>query len=245
MTPDPTLLATAVVGLFAAGIVKGATGLGYSSCALPFLVAALGLKPAMALVIIPALATNVSVAISAGHFSEIARRFAPLYAAMLPGIAVGLALLVWIDAKVAVTTLGIVIVGYAVLALTKPRIALSEGAASLLQVPAGLLNGVLTGLTGSQVMPLFPYMMALDLDNGRLVQAINMAVLLASSILAAGLFYAGIMTHEILFLSLFAVAPALAGCELGARARARIPAERFRSVVLVVLLLMGLALMVR
>lgn len=245
MSPDATLLATAVVGLFAAGIVKGATGLGYSSCALPFLVAAIGLKPAMALIIIPALATNVSVAFSAGHFREIARRFAPLYVAMLPGIALGLGLLVYIDARVAVTMLGIVIIGYAVLALTKPRLALSKSAAAVLQVPAGLLNGVITGLTGSQVMPLFPYMMALDLDNDRLVQAINMAVLLASSILAAGLVVAGIMTLEIMLLSLAAVAPALAGCEIGSRARARIPAQRFRSIVLVVLLLMGVLLMVR
>ncbi|KAB2851413.1 MAG: sulfite exporter TauE/SafE family protein [Hyphomicrobiaceae bacterium] len=245
MSPEPTLLAIAVGGLFAAGIVKGATGLGYSSCALPFLVAAIGLKPAMALVIIPALATNVAVALSAGHFQEIARRFAPLYLSMLPGIGLGLALLIWIDPRIAVTTLGLVIVGYAVMALTKPRLALSAGAASRLQVPAGLLNGVLTGLTGSQVMPLFPYMMALDLDNARLVQAINMAVLLASSILAAGLLVAGIMTFEILGLSLVAVAPALVGCEIGSRARARIPSQSFRSIVLVVLLLMGVLLMVR
>jgi hypothetical protein len=245
MSPDPMLIATAVLGLFAAGIVKGATGLGYSSCALPFLVAAIGLKPAMALVVIPALATNVSVAFSTGHFREIARRFAPLYVAMLPGIALGLALLVYVDARVAVSMLGVIIIGYALLALAQPRLVLSEAAGSLLQVPAGLLNGVLTGLTGSQVMPLFPYMMALDLDNDRLVQAINMAVLLASSILAAGLLVSGIMTPEILLLSLGAVAPALAGCEIGARARARIPARRFRSIVLVVLLLMGLLLMLR
>ena len=45
-----SLLALAGLGLFLAGIVKGATGLGYSSCALPFLVSAIGLKPAMALV---------------------------------------------------------------------------------------------------------------------------------------------------------------------------------------------------
>lgn len=245
MPSDPGLIAIAMLGLFVAGILKGATGLGYSSCALPFLVAGIGLKPAMALVIIPALATNISVAVSAGHFREIARRFAPLYAAMLPGIALGLVLLLWIDAKIAVMALGIVIVSYALLALMKPRLALSDGAAARLQVPAGLVNGVLTGLTGSQVMPLFPYMMALDLDNDRLVQAINTAVLIASSILAAGLLFAGIMTLEILELSLVAVAPALAGCEIGAWARAKIPAQRFRSIVLVVLLLMGVALMAR
>ena len=76
-----SLLLLAGLGLFLAGVVKGATGLGYSSCALPFLVSALGLKPAMALVLIPAMATNVTVACSAGHFTEISRR---LRACILP-----------------------------------------------------------------------------------------------------------------------------------------------------------------
>jgi uncharacterized membrane protein YfcA len=71
---DWSLLLMAGLGLFLAGIVKGATGLGYTSCALPFLVSAIGLKPAMALVIIPAMATNVSVAFTAGHFAETAGR---------------------------------------------------------------------------------------------------------------------------------------------------------------------------
>src|SRR6185436_20590924 len=57
-----TPFALAALGLFLAGVIKGTTGLGYSSCALPFLVSAIGLKPAMALVLIPAMATNVSVA---------------------------------------------------------------------------------------------------------------------------------------------------------------------------------------
>jgi hypothetical protein len=76
---DLSLLWLAGLGLFLAGVVKGATGLGYSSCALPFLVSALGLKPAMALIIVPAMATNVTVAFTAGHFLEIARRFSNLY----------------------------------------------------------------------------------------------------------------------------------------------------------------------
>jgi hypothetical protein len=43
---DVNLIVVAVSGFFFAGIIKGATGIGYSSCALPFLVASLGLKEA-------------------------------------------------------------------------------------------------------------------------------------------------------------------------------------------------------
>lgn len=242
---DWALLLVAGMGLFLAGIVKGATGLGYSSCALPFLVASIGLKPAMALVIIPAMATNVTVAFTAGHFSEIARRFSSLYLAMLPGIAVGISMLVWIAQSLAVRTLGLIVIGYALMTLARPKFSLSPVLERMLQIPTGFANGVLTGLTGSQVMPLFPYMMALDLDPGRLVQAINLAVSLASVCLAVGLFSAGIMTPDLIWASVLAIVPAIAGVEIGSRLRQHIPASQFRSVVLYVLLASGLILLMR
>ena len=52
---DVNLIVITVSGLFFAGIIKGATGIGYSSCALPFLVASLGLKEAIVLVVAPAM----------------------------------------------------------------------------------------------------------------------------------------------------------------------------------------------
>ena len=242
---DWMLIAWAGCGLFLAGIVKGATGLGYASCALPFLVASLGLKPAMAIVLLPAMATNVAVALTTGHLNETVQRFRTLYLAMIPGIAVGVALLVWISQTMAVRTLGILIVAYVGWTLLRPQMQLSASAAIRLQVPVGFCNGVLTGLTGSQVMPLFPYMMSLNLDASRLVQAINFAVLMCSVILAAGLLAAGIMTSTLLGLSVLAILPALAGVEMGARLRERVPAESFRSLVLWVLLLTGAAMILR
>jgi uncharacterized membrane protein YfcA len=242
---DWSLVLVAGSGLFLAGIIKGATGLGYSSCALPFLVSAIGLKPAMALVIVPAMATNVSVAFQAGHFREIATRFSNLYLAMLPGIAVGLYLLIWIAQSLAVRTLGLVIIAYAIFTLFKPQMLMSRASEQLLQVPTGFANGILTGLTGSQVMPLFPYMMALELDPSRMVQAINLAVSLASLVLAVGLLSTGILTHHLVSASVFAIAPALIGVELGTRLRNHIPAGQFRSVVLYALLGTGALLLLR
>ena len=243
--PDWQIVAWAAAGLLLAGVIKGATGLGYATCALPFLVACLGLETAMAVVLLPALSTNVAVALTTGHLAETVRRFRTLYVAMVPGIALGLALLVWISASVAVKALGALIVAYVAWTQLRPQTQLSRAAARHLQLPVGFLNGVLTGLTGSQVMPLFPYMMSLDLDAARLVQAINFAVLVCSLILAAGLAAAGIMTGRLLGMSALAVLPALAGVEVGARLRGFIPADGFRRLVLMVLLLIGASMLVR
>jgi uncharacterized protein len=238
-------LSVAGAGLFLAGIIKGATGLGYASCALPFLVIAVGLKPAMALIMIPAMATNVSLVMSTGHLQETFRRFAWLYGSIFPGIAVGLYLLTMINQQVAVKALGVVIVLYVAFTLAKPKLSLSQALERSLQVPTGLLNGIVTGLTGSQVMPLFPYMMALNLDPSRLVQAINVTAIMSSAVLLLGLTAAGIMTWPLFGWSIAAIVPALLGVALGTQVRDALPVAQFRQLVLIVLCAMGLSMLLR
>jgi uncharacterized membrane protein YfcA len=242
---DLAHIALAALGFLLAGVIKGTTGLGYSSCALPFLVSAVGLKTAIVMLVIPAMLSNVLVMFNTGHLRETLNRFWPLYAATIPGIVVGIGMLVWIDQRIATRTLGILTIVYATLALTRPSLALPEGLERPLQIPVGVLNGFFTGLTGSQMMPLLPYMLALKLDPDRLVQANNVTVTLASAFLATGLFVSGLMTWPILGLSFAAVVPALVGVQFGSRARRYIPVASFRVIVLVLLVIIGLMLAAR
>ncbi|NOU06613.1 MAG: sulfite exporter TauE/SafE family protein [Hyphomicrobiaceae bacterium] len=242
---DLQSIIVAVIGLTLAGVIKGATGLGYTSCALPFLVIAMGLKPAMIVVLLPALATNIGVAVSAGHVAATLRRFKVLYLAMVPGITVGVNLLLWVPQAVAVKVLGSTIVAYVVLALSRPRMSLAPSLEAPLQLPTGFINGLLTGLTGAQVMPLFPYVLSLHLDTDRTVQTINIAVLLSTLILAGGLAAAGLMTSDLLLLSLLGVVPAMIGVAIGNSVRRHIPHERYKSYALVTLLLMGAMMLAR
>lgn len=240
-----TTLAIAATGLFLAGIIKGATGLGYASCALPFLVLAIGLKPAMALVLAPAIATNISLVVTTGHLRESAQKFSPMYLAMVPGIGAGLMLLLWVDQWVATKVLGAVILCYVVLGLARPAFTLAENLRGPLQIPAGFLNGVFTGLTGSQVVPLLPYVMSLQLDPNRTVQAINIGVIASTAVLSLGLFFAGILTAQLAGGSLAAIVPALIGTSIGVRLREAISVARFRQLVLVTLLAIGLLMLLR
>ncbi len=97
---DVNLIVITISGLFFAGIIKGATGIGYSSCALPFLVASLGLKEAIVLVVAPAMASNVAVLFTTGSLKHSLRKFWPLYVATLPGILFGVFLLTWVDKRI-------------------------------------------------------------------------------------------------------------------------------------------------
>jgi uncharacterized protein len=242
---DMSLVVVAVTGLFFAGVIKGATGIGYSSCALPFLVAALGLKEAIVLIVAPAIASNLAVLFTAGNLGRSLTRFWPLYLATLPGIFCGVLLLTAADKRIATQMLGVIICAYAVLALLRPSLTLAPALAKRALVPVGFVNGVLTGFTGSQVMPLMPYMLALQMETGMLVQAVNVAVVIASAFLGVGLWMTGQMSAPELSLSILAIAPALFGVQLGSWARRQIPGAQFKSVVLGVLLMIGVSLALR
>jgi len=239
------LIALVFTGLAVAGVIKGATGLGYASSALPFLVYAVGLKAAIGLVLLPAMITNVAVALGNGYLQETWRAFSRLYVAMLPGIAVGYALLHSADVRVAVLCLGVSVVVYSLFSLSHPDWHLDGSVAARLQLPAGFVNGVLTGLTGSQVMPLVPYMMAVGLDGSRTVQAINLGVLIASAVLLATLAVAGSLSTPLLTVSALSCLPALGGVEIGRRVRTLIPERAVRRAILVVLLFSGFGMLVR
>jgi len=51
----------------------------------------------------------------------------------------------------------------------------SKAAQPLLSPTVGILTGLLTGVIGSFVMPLVPYLQALDLDKDAFVQAMGLA----------------------------------------------------------------------
>jgi uncharacterized membrane protein YfcA len=241
---DADSLALIAAGLLLAGIVKGATGIGYATFALPILANIIGLKPAMAMVVAPTLAANMSLTITAGHVRETTRNFALLYLAMLPGVAAGAALLVMVDQRVAVIVCGSLLILYSAFALMKPHLALSSQSARRLKVPVGFANGLLTGLTGSQVLPLVPYVLALQLDSARTLQTINIGVLILSSALGLSLLLTNATDPMLLLASLAGVLPALAGSAIGASLQARLNGRVARMLVLGVVALSGVRMLV-
>ena len=238
-------IAVAVAGLFLAGIVKGATGLGYSSCALPFLTAAVGLRHAIVLVVFPAMSANIAVMWSAGHFRETLQRFAPFYIATIPGLCLGIFGLSGADQKYTELVLGVLIVTYSIYSGFRPDLTLPVRYQTVLQLPAGLLNGFFTGLTGSQVFPLLPYMISLKLDPDRFVQAVNISVTISAGMMAIALLVSGMMTLPGLAMSSLSIIPAMIGITLGTRIRRRLPTAHFRIIVLIILGILGLALIIR
>jgi uncharacterized membrane protein YfcA len=190
---------------------------------------------------IPAMAANISLLFGAGHLQETFQRFWKFYPATIPGIFFGTMLLGVVDQRPATQVLGAITIFYVFYAVVRPDFSLPDAAAQRLMVPAGLLNGFLTGLTGSQILPLLPYMMSLKLSPAHFVKAVNIAVVTASLILLMALFVSGLMTWPLALMSVIGIVPATIGTYIGNLARTQIPAPRFRMVVLVTLFAIGVS----
>jgi uncharacterized protein len=242
---DAATFAGVQLAFFAAALLKGVTGLGFSTLGLGLLAVLVDVRVAIPLVVLPSLMSNVVVMVDAGRFRAATARFWPLYLAVLPGLAVGLWLLGASDGTGPRRLLGVVLALYGLFGLLvrDPRLVASwEGS---LKVPVGVVNGVINGLTGSQVMPLLPYLLALRLHPDLLVQALNSTCTLASLAMLAGLTHLGLLTPPVLLASVVGAGPVALGVWLGARLRRRLPEGTFRILVLGLLVALGVLLVLR
>jgi len=126
-----------------------------------------------------------------------------------------------------------------VFALTGPPLALPARWERPAAVPAGFLTGLVNGVTGSQIMPVLPYLMALGLDKDRFVQAINISFTLSTVVMAIGLARLGLLTGAAGLISIAGIAVVFAGVTLGGRLRTALSPEAFRRAVLGLLLVLG------
>ena len=225
---SPTQLATIAAAYFIAALVKGVTGLGYSSTSLPILTLAFGLKEALPLVLIPSVASNLVVMVSTPGFRASAQRFWPMILSAAASVFVGLWVLTQIRSESAAAVLGAVLMIVALVLLLKIA-----------------ATGFVNGLTGSQVMPVIPYLLSLDMPRERFVQASNQSFTLSSAAMFVGLGAAGMMTVQVATVSALGLVLVALGVNIGQRISRQLAPQAFRTAVLIVLAALGLGLILR
>jgi len=228
-----------------AGFIKGLTGIGFSTSCLPIMALRLDLKVAIPLVIVPSIVSNIAVMVQAGNFRKAVHRFWPLYVANIPGLLLGLAVLIAINANIAKGILALVLITYALWALSNKSFSLSREWERNLKLPAGFCNGIVNGITGSQVMPVLPYLLSLNLNKNDFVQAINIAFTLSSFVMLLGMNRLGYLSPQVFLLAVSGLIPVLATVYIGGRVQKRLTGISHRKFVLSFLLVMGLVLLVR
>tara|TARA_B100000745_G_scaffold18646_1_gene13058 strand:+ start:2703 stop:3476 length:774 start_codon:yes stop_codon:yes gene_type:complete len=247
MSPLPSLELFVIITVvfLVSGFVKGVIGLGLPSVSLALLVATLGLKPAMAILVLPALLTNVWQGISGGFLKDIIKRMWVYIIAAFLCTWIGAGILASSNSPILSALLGILLSAYAVLSLTTPQINLPTKWESAAAPAVGALAGLFTGLTGSFVVPGVMYLQALGLPREQFIQAMGVTFTMATVSLGVALGGHGLMPTNQLYLSAFALVPAFLGMLVGVLVRKHLNDARFRQVFFIALLIMGLYILAR
>lgn len=241
---SPALLAFSFFTFVLSGLVKGVTGMGLPTVAMGMLALWLSPREAAALMLLPALITNVWQFVAGPSPLGAIRRFWPMMTALFLVAAATAGLVTGEAARHASFALGLVLAVYGVFGLSGRTLTASSRSERWLLAPIGLATGVLTGTTGVSTLPSAIYLQALDLDRDDLVQALGLTFTVASFALLLGLGVSGGLSAGSLGASLAALVPAAIGMAAGQWLRGVISPTLFKKVFFAGLLMMGLFLIV-
>lgn len=236
---EPLMLLIISLTFMLAGMVKGVTGMGLPTVTLAILTVVWDLPTAMALLLIPSFCTNLWQAFSGGEMGAIVRR---CWAFLLPAtflIPLGGVSLSFIDTSFLSSLLGVVLVSYAAISLCGLRLVIDDDKQRWAGPVCGAVNGVLTGMTGSFVVPGVLYLQGIGFNRTQLIQAMGMLFTLSTLALGISLSGNALLSEQQMMLSAWGLVPAIAGMLIGQRIRNRLSESLFRSVFFTSLLLLG------
>ena len=239
------LIGLVVFAYLLAGFVKGVIGMGLPTVAIGVLAAVTTPAQAAAILVAPSIVTNVWQMLAGPYLAALVRRLGPMIAGVIFGAWLGAGLLTGGNARQAALALGLALIAYAAVGLSKLHFTIPRRAEIWLGPLVGVLTGVVLSATGVFVIPALPYLQAIGLEKDELVQALGLHFTTSACVLAVVLWSGGAFASQMLTLSLFAILPALIGMYAGQWLRQRVSVATFRLCLFVGLLLLGLHLVGR
>jgi len=236
---DTAAIITIMGTFLVAGTIKGVIGLGLPTVSLAVLTVAIDLPSAMALLLVPSFITNLWQAMVGGSSRTILFRLWPFFMMATITVWLGSAVLTRVDFSLLSGLLGGLIVAYAIVNLVGFRFKISIRHEALVGALIGLVNGILTGMTGSFVVPGVMFLQGIGLSRDALIQA--MGILFTASTLALALALQGneLLTREHVAISVASLLPAIVGMVVGQRIRQNLSEQLFRRIFFVSLLALG------
>ena len=195
---------------------------------------ALGLREAIPVLMIPSFLTNLWQGTWPGPVMPLFKRLGMMNLAAWIGIWLGTILLFRIDTVIINSLFGSVVILYALLNLTRLEFTLEPGREPLFGPPVGFFSGLLSGVSGSLLLPVAVYLRALKLDKDTFVQAVGLSLFIGTVIWAISFHSEGVMKADALILSAIAVPPILVGMVIGHWLRGRIPEAQFRTAIYII-----------
>src|SRR6202023_636513 len=179
-----SIISAVVWSLIVAGILKGIIGVGMPVVALPLLSLFIDIKSAVMLLSTPLIFSNVPQALEGGKTGRCLMQLMPVILGMIPGLFLGVRVLLALDANVAEIIAGLVVMGVGVVALLAPKLQLQ----SRLVLPTGMTFGFFGGILGAiAAMPgplVFVFLLAKGLRGKAYTKEPSLYLVVSAGLLA-------------------------------------------------------------
>ncbi len=249
MIPDLSLTALTLALVIAAfaGFVKGAVGFAMPMIMISAFSSFLTPHQALAGLILPTVATNVTQALRQGlpAAAQTARDYHRFLIATLVLLVVSAQFVEIIPQPVFLVLLGAPITAFAALQLSGRALALRLEHRDRAEWVLGAIGGLYGGVSGVWGPPLLVYLLSIGADKNEIVRVQGVIFLLGALVLLAAHLGTGVMDGPNLVFSALLVAPALLGQALGFAIQDRLDQARFRRWTQGLLVLTGLNLVIR
>ncbi|PRY25184.1 hypothetical protein CLV78_102361 [Aliiruegeria haliotis] len=226
------------------GILKGATGAGAPILAVPIMALLVDVPFAVAVFILPNIASNAVQAWT--HRTSIPdRRFVATFAlAGAFGAVLGTYMLARLSGSILSAAVGWIVLGYVAFRLARPHWKLSMQFATRLCAPVGVAGGILQGAIGLSAPVSITFLNAMQLERRAFISTISFFFAAMAFAQLPGQVAFGIMTWERLLYSALATVPLMGFMPVGSFLARHISKDVFDRVLLLLLTLISLRLVV-
>lgn len=243
MFEQGSITAAVVCSLIVAGLIKGTIGVGMPVIALPLLSLFIDVKSAAMLLSMPLIFGNLPQALEGGKTGRCLLRLMPVIVGMVPGLFLGVRILLAIDANVARMIVGPVLMGVGVITLLAPKLQVQ----SRLLLPTGITSGFFGGILGGiAAMPgplVFIFLLAKGLRGKAFTKEASLYLVVSAGLLTILLTASNQFSWLDVSVSMAAILPIVLGMYIGQRLRDKIAPETFRKLVLIAVIAAGAELL--
>jgi uncharacterized protein len=238
---EPLLLLIAVAFLIA-GFVKGALGLGLPTVSMGLLAVTMPPAQALAIVIVPAIVTNIWQTFVGPYLRDIIRRLWPLLIGTAAGIWLNAGSLTGPYAHLTTIALGLLLVLNSIIGLSKFSFSVARRNEKWVGGIVGLVTGMISAASGVQVIPSVPFLQAIGMEKEELIQALGVFFTVATLTLGFNLTSAGLLTTATALPGAVAMVCSFIGMFVGQAVRSRLQPELFRRWFLIGMIVLGIYL---
>lgn len=239
-----TLLIFAAITVFAA-LVHGTIGIGFPMIATPLLAMTGDVRSAIILLVLPTMLINVANIVKGGRWRRSIALYWPLAVYGVVGSFIGSRLLVSFSPEPFRPLLAAMLVLY----LNAHRVGFGfswiSGHPRLAFACFGLAGGILAGTVNVMLPALIIYALEAKMPKTVMIQVFNFCFLLGKLTQGAVIVQAGLMTMDLLRVSLVMAVLGLAVMLVGMRVREKIPADAYRRWLRRLLALLAVILLIQ